>query len=46
MSLRDDDEEEFALVPLIRDVAGGLYHLADPAALDKRSRALPWAFVD
>jgi len=31
---------------LIRDVAGGLYHLADPAALDKRSRALLWAFVD
>src|SRR5436190_24161452 len=31
---------------LVRDVAGDLYHLADPKALDKRSRALLWAFVD
>jgi hypothetical protein len=31
---------------LIRDVAGDLYHLANPAAMDKRSRALLWAFVD
>jgi hypothetical protein len=31
---------------LIRDVAGDLYYVADPAALDKQSRALLWAFVD
>jgi uncharacterized protein DUF1854 len=31
---------------LIRDVAGDLYRLADPARLDKKSRALLWAFVD
>lgn len=31
---------------LIRDVAGDLYHLADPATLDRRSRDLLWAFVD
>jgi len=31
---------------LIRDVAGDLYHVADPGALDKQSRALLWAFVD
>jgi hypothetical protein len=31
---------------LIRDVAGDLYHLADPARLDRRSRELLWAFVD
>ncbi|HEV8149950.1 MAG TPA: DUF1854 domain-containing protein [Gemmatimonadales bacterium] len=31
---------------LIRDVAGDLYHLAAPAALDRRSRELLWAFVD
>jgi hypothetical protein len=31
---------------LIRDVAGDLYRLADPEALDKNSRALLWAFVD
>lgn len=31
---------------LIRDVAGDLYHLADPASLDRRSRDLLWAFVD
>jgi hypothetical protein len=31
---------------LIRDVAGDLYHIADPARLDRRSRELLWAFVD
>jgi uncharacterized protein DUF1854 len=31
---------------LIRDVAGDLYHLAEPAAMDKHSRGLLWAFVD
>jgi len=31
---------------LIRDVAGDLYRLADPSRLDKKSRALLWAFVD
>lgn len=31
---------------LIRDVAGDLYHIAAPQALDKRSRELLWAFVD
>ena len=31
---------------LIRDVAGDLYLLADPARLDRHSRALLWAFVD
>ena len=31
---------------LIRDVAGDLFHLARPAALDRTSRALLWAFVD
>ena len=31
---------------LIRDVAGDLYRLANPAAMDKRSRELLWAFVD
>ena len=31
---------------LIRDVAGDLYRLPDPATLDKKSRALLWAFVD
>ena len=31
---------------LLRDVAGDLYHLADPQRLDKHSRALLWAFVD
>jgi hypothetical protein len=31
---------------LIRDIAGDLYHLADPATLDRQSRALLWAFVD
>ena len=31
---------------LIRDVAGDLYQLADPARVDRESRALLWAFVD
>ncbi|MGH7537442.1 MAG: DUF1854 domain-containing protein [Gemmatimonadales bacterium] len=31
---------------LIRDVAGDLYHFADPARLDRHSRSLLWAFVD
>ena len=31
---------------LIRDVAGDLYHIGDPASLDGKSRALLWAFVD
>jgi len=31
---------------LIRDLTGDLYHLARPAALDRESRALLWAFVD
>jgi len=31
---------------LIRDVAGDLYHLPQPAGLDRGSRALLWAFVD
>src|SRR5256885_12341016 len=31
---------------LVRDVAGDLYHVTDPAALDEQSRALLWAFVD
>jgi len=31
---------------LIRDVAGDLYRLGDPSRLDKKSRALLWAFVD
>ena len=31
---------------VIRDVAGDLYHVAHPQALDKKSRALLWAFVD
>lgn len=31
---------------LIRDVAGDLYRLSDPARFDKRSRELLWAFVD
>src|SRR5206468_2712862 len=48
LSLRLDDWPR--LLPhgglLVRDVAGDLYHLADPTALDKRSRALLWAFVD
>jgi uncharacterized protein DUF1854 len=31
---------------LIRDVAGDLYRLPDPSTLDRKSRALLWAFVD
>ncbi len=31
---------------LIRDVAGDLYYVKDPASLDKKSRDLLWAFVD
>lgn len=31
---------------LIRDVAGDLYHIAAPEALDKQSRDLLWAFVN
>ena len=31
---------------LIRDVAGDLYYVKDPAALDAKSRELLWAFVD
>ena len=31
---------------LIRDLSGDLYHLPDPALLDKNSRKLLWAFVD
>ena len=31
---------------LIRDVAGDLYRLASPKAMDRRSRELLWAFVD
>lgn len=31
---------------LIRDVAGDLYHVPDPAGLDRRSRELLWAFAE
>ena len=31
---------------VIRDVAGDLYHVADPNTLDERSRKWLWAFVD
>ena len=31
---------------LIRDVAGDLYRLSAPEAMDRRSRDLLWAFVD
>jgi hypothetical protein len=31
---------------LIRDLTGDLYHLGRPAALDRESRDLLWAFVD
>src|SRR6266513_781905 len=31
---------------LIRDLAGDLYHLGRPEALDRQSRELLWAFVD
>lgn len=31
---------------VIRDVAGDLYHVADPTSLDKQSRELLWAYVE
>lgn len=31
---------------LLRDVANDLYHIPEPAQLDKKSRDLLWAFVD
>ena len=31
---------------LMRDVAGDLYRLPDPASMDRHSRELLWAFVD
>ena len=31
---------------VIRDVAGDLYYVADPEALDEKSRKWLWAFVD
>jgi hypothetical protein len=31
---------------LLRDVAGDLYRIPDPVRLDRKSRALLWAFVD
>jgi hypothetical protein len=31
---------------VIRDVAGDLYHVAEPAKLDAKSQKLVWAFVD
>jgi hypothetical protein len=31
---------------VIRDVAGDLYHVADPQGMDERSRGWLWAFVD
>jgi hypothetical protein len=31
---------------VIRDVAGDLYHVADPDDMDERSRRWLWAFVD
>jgi len=31
---------------VIRDVAGDLYHVAEPEKLDRRSRTWLWAFVD
>ena len=31
---------------VIRDVAGDLYHVADPAGMDAKSRKWLWAFVD
>lgn len=31
---------------LIRDVAGDLYHIADPNALDEKSRETLWLYVD
>ena len=31
---------------LIKDVAGNLFHIADPKALDEKSRKILWAFID
>jgi hypothetical protein len=31
---------------VIRDVAGDLYHVSQPAEMDARSRTWLWAFVD
>jgi hypothetical protein len=31
---------------VIRDVAGDLYHVADPEGMDEKSRKWLWAFVD
>ncbi len=31
---------------VIRDVSGDLYHVAEPEALDEKSRVWLWAFVD
>lgn len=31
---------------LVRDVSGDLYHLPDPAVMDRKSREFLWAFVD
>ena len=31
---------------VVRDVAGDLYHVTDPEAMDERSRKWLWAFVD
>lgn len=31
---------------LVRDVSGDLYHLPDPAGMDRKSREFLWAFVD
>jgi hypothetical protein len=31
---------------LIRDVTGDFYRVSDPAGLDRKSKALLWAFVD
>ncbi len=31
---------------VIKDVAGDLYHVADPGSMDDRSRKWLWAFVD
>lgn len=31
---------------LIRDISGTLYRIADPAALDAKSKKLLWAYVD
>jgi hypothetical protein len=31
---------------VIRDVAGDLYHVAEPGAMDEKSRRWLWAFVD